>query len=81
MKNTKNRTGDIILIVGLVLVIIQVFVTDKVLQNGTLFIPQYVNIATAIYGTLYWLAFSFVGVIGLVMAIIGFVMINRTDKK
>lgn len=81
MKNEKNKTGDILLLVGLFLVIIQVFVTDNMLENGTLIIPQYVNLATAIYDLIYWFGFSFVGIVGLVMAIIGFVMINRTDKK
>ena len=77
----KQTTNSIIMIIGLLLIIIQVFVLDHNISNGVITIPQYVNFATFIYDLIYWFGYCFVGIIGLVMTVIGAIFMNKSDKK
>ena len=77
----KKTTTNILFIVGLLLIIIQVFILDHMLQNGTLVVPQSSNLATFIYDVFYWIGLCPLGIIGLVMTIIGAVYMNKSEKQ
>lgn len=66
----KNKTRDILLIVGLLLIILEVFVIDNLHQKGMIVAPDWVNFATLIYDLIYWFGLLFIGVVGLIMVIV-----------
>lgn len=66
----KNKTRDILLIVGLLLMLVNVFIIDAMYQKGMLIFPSVSNFATLIYALCYGFGLFFVGVIGLAMVII-----------
>jgi hypothetical protein len=77
----KNKTGDIIFIFGMLLILAQVFILDNMSQSGSLIVPQYVNFATLIYDLMYWLGLCPLGIIGLVLIIIGARYMSKSNKK
>ena len=77
----KKSTGNIFFPLGLILIIVQAFILDNMLQKGTLVIPQYVNFATLLYDLVHWLGLCLIGIVGLVMTIIGIIYMNKSDKK
>ena len=77
MKNKKITGADILFVVGGLLVLIQAFITEAMMQKGMLIFPQIVNLATFVYSLMYSLGYFFFGIIGLVMLIIG--LVNMRD--
>ena len=65
----KKTTRDVTFIVGLLLIILEVFVIDTLHQKGMLIVPTWVNFATLIYDLCYWFGLLFVGIVGLIMVI------------
>jgi hypothetical protein len=77
MKKREKAIGEILFIVGGLLVLIHAFITEAMMQKGMLIFPQIVNLATFVYSLMYSLGYFFFGIIGLVMLIIG--LVNMRD--
>ena len=66
----KNKTRDFLFIIGLILILFNIFIVDGIYQKGLLYFPSVSNFATLIYALCYGFGLFLVGIIGLVMVII-----------
>lgn len=82
MKTTNNNhLSEVLFCVGLLLVLLQAFVTNNQLDNGTLIMSMPASTGQLIYDLFYWFGYFLVGIIGAVMALFGLIFMIKSEKK